>query len=197
MTDQQYPITPPPELVEQWINEEDGFTAKHIATRAAQWGADQELEACCDHMRDLQWGFVERPDGTKIHRAVYLQQSRRPKPPTLNSIALQMLGTIERDAHYLPEITDTIRKALEQLRALESWPMTELFPSAQAVLNAFRAVPDLRDCPSIAAALRAAADQVVPSDAMEPRNNISMAIECQRIRAKLLAIAAELEGTND
>ena len=36
-----------------------------------------------------------------------------PEPPTLNSIALQMLGTIERDAHYLPEITDTIRKALE------------------------------------------------------------------------------------
>jgi hypothetical protein len=31
-----------------------------------------------------------------------------------------MLGTIERDAHYLPEITDTIRKALEQLRALEA-----------------------------------------------------------------------------
>jgi hypothetical protein len=31
----------------------------------------------------------------------------------LTSIALQMLGTIERDAHYLPEITDTIRRALE------------------------------------------------------------------------------------
>ena len=39
----------------------------------------------------------------------------RPKPPSLNSIALQMLGTIERDAHYLPDITDTIRKALEAL----------------------------------------------------------------------------------
>jgi hypothetical protein len=38
-----------------------------------------------------------------------------PEPPTLNSIALQMLGTIERDAHYLPEITDTIRRALEAL----------------------------------------------------------------------------------
>lgn len=32
-----------------------------------------------------------------------------------------------------------------------------LSPAAQAVLNAFRAVADLRDCPSIAAALRAAA----------------------------------------
>ena len=37
---------------------------------------------------------------------------------------------------------------------------TPLSPGAQAVLDAFRAVPDLRDCPSIAAALRAAADQV-------------------------------------
>ena len=27
----------------------------------------------------------------------------------------RVLGTIERDAHYLPEITDTIRRALEQL----------------------------------------------------------------------------------
>jgi hypothetical protein len=44
-----------------------------------------------------------------------LRAARRPKPPSLNSIALQMLGTIERDAHYLPEITDTIRRALEAL----------------------------------------------------------------------------------
>jgi len=112
MTDQQRPLTPPPELVEQWINEEDGFTAGHIATRAAQWGADQELEACC----------LELVDGIgRLHAefpsclAEDIRAARRPKPPTLNSIALQMLGTIERDAYYLPEITDTIRKALEQL----------------------------------------------------------------------------------
>jgi hypothetical protein len=47
---------------------------------------------------------------------------------------------------------------------------------------------------SAAAALRAAADQVVPSDAMEPRNYLPMAIECQRIRAELLNIADELEA---
>jgi hypothetical protein len=34
----------------------------------------------------------------------------------------------------------------------------------------------------------------VPSDAMEPRNYLPMALECQRIRAELLAIAAELES---
>ena len=81
--------------------------------------------------------------------------------------------------------------------------MTDLSPAAQAVLDAFRAVPDLRDCPSIAAAIRAAADQVVPEDffywhglsddffrgyeqGQEHRN--------ESVRTQLLAIAAELEA---
>ena len=50
------------------------------------------------------------------------------------------------------------------------------------------------DMEALAAALRAVADQVVPSDAMEPRNYLPMAMECQRIRAELLAIADELDG---
>ena len=45
-----------------------------------------------------------------------------------------------------------------------------------------------------AAAIRALADQVTPSDAVEPRNNLPMAMECQRIRADILAIATELEA---
>ena len=69
-----------------------------------------------------------------------------------------------------------------------------LSPAAQAVLDAVVSRPSANTRGRIAAALRAAADQVVPSDAMEPRNNIPMAIECQRIRGELLAIAAELEG---
>jgi len=48
-------ITPPPELVQEWVAEiwHEGTPVRvalsdtHIATRAAQWGADQELEACC------------------------------------------------------------------------------------------------------------------------------------------------------
>ena len=102
----QHPITPPPELVQQWINEEDGLTAGHIATQAARWGADQELEACLRHL-----------DAKGHHPTVLdaLRTARRPKPLSLNSIALQVLGTIERDAHYIPEITDTIRQALEAL----------------------------------------------------------------------------------
>lgn len=41
-----------------------------------------------------------------------IKQSRR--SVRLNMAARQMLGTIERDQRYLPEITDTIRQALEQ-----------------------------------------------------------------------------------
>jgi hypothetical protein len=39
MTD---PITPPPELVQKWIREEDGL--QHVATRAAQWGYQQAVK---------------------------------------------------------------------------------------------------------------------------------------------------------
>jgi hypothetical protein len=78
-------------------------------------------------------------------------------------------------------------------------PMT-LSPAAQAVSNAAKSSLDWEAgyLPNAvaAAALKVAADQVAPSDAMEPRNYLPMAIECQRIRAELLAIAAELEGSN-
>jgi len=72
-----------------------------------------------------------------------------------------------------------------------------LSPTAQAVLDASSDAPVgdgwNADRLAIAAALRAAADQVVPSDTVEPRNYLPMAMECQRIRRALLAIAAELE----
>jgi hypothetical protein len=43
MTD--HPITPPPELVREWASE--SLATQNLCDRAAQWGADQELEACC------------------------------------------------------------------------------------------------------------------------------------------------------
>ncbi len=106
-----YPITPPPELVQQWMDDlydEPGqFVSsddKALATRAAQWGADQELEACCEWFKKEGWNSCH-PEA--------LFAARRPKPQTLNSIALQMLATIEKMDVVIPEITDTIRRALE------------------------------------------------------------------------------------
>ncbi len=80
-----------------------------------------------------------------------------------------------------------------------------LSPAAQAVLDAFRNVPDLRDCPSLAAAIRALADQVVPEDYDPPRGlsypekDACIDGECSRnedIRSEILAIAAELKGAD-
>ena len=74
----------------------------------------------------------------------------------------------------------------------EGYSMTNLSPAAQAVLDGFRAVPSLMDGPSIAAALRAAADQVVPTDALYARSCCEFVGE--QCRAQFLVIAAELEA---
>jgi hypothetical protein len=78
--------------------------------------------------------------------------------------------------------------------------MTDLSPAAQAVLDGFRAVPSLMDGPSIAAALRAAADQVVP-ETNGPRSVLDYELgdwdARDDVRYALFAIAAELEGAND
>jgi hypothetical protein len=76
--------------------------------------------------------------------------------------------------------------------------MTEpLSPSARAILNGFRAVPTLMDGPSIAGALRAAADQVVPEPPMIIEGGRTYgawtATIHDDIRRRFLAIAAELE----
>jgi hypothetical protein len=80
---QEHPITPPPELVQQWWHEAalrkyNGADAdKHVTSMAAQWGSDQELEACCEWMKRMgYWG----DDGKAIPA---LRAARRPKPPSL------------------------------------------------------------------------------------------------------------------
>ena len=112
MTD--HPITPPPELVQKWFNQAELATNRiHcIATRAAQWGADQELEACC---RELEYNFM--PDSGSLRAA------RRPKPPSLEKEALKKEACNALDAYIYgnPDHNDkqntynTIRRALEAL----------------------------------------------------------------------------------
>jgi hypothetical protein len=104
------PITPPPELVDKWEEEWHHSHFKHgdvdlspyIATRAAQWGADQELEACCHEVQDMYNG------GSRLRAA------RRPKPPSLKEQALEAL---ERMQDLYPHMgnTKTIRRVLEAL----------------------------------------------------------------------------------
>ena len=109
-----YPIQPSDELVNQCMEMfRSGACFEAICRVSAQWGADQELEACCAHIRDYQWGFVDRPDGTKMHRAVDLEFARRPKQPSLKE---QALALVNSNKPYLDDTAmDIIRRALEAL----------------------------------------------------------------------------------
>jgi hypothetical protein len=116
----QHPITPPPELVQQWMTEytetkPNCLGTEFIAARAAQWGADQELEACCE------WLKLEGHE----HEHEALLAARRPKPPSLKEEALKGFGTIagivldeySGTTFYeeYKKVTDTICRALEAL----------------------------------------------------------------------------------
>jgi hypothetical protein len=73
---------------------------------AAQWGADQELEACCAFVRCGPWCSEK------------LRAARRPKPPSLKEQALKALKVLPTpEGQVTLDITDlnTIRRALEQL----------------------------------------------------------------------------------
>ena len=107
MAEHKHPITPPPELVRQWIDTDEGGpnVISRIATRAAQWGADQELKACCEWMAD------ETP--TNYINA--LRAARRPKPPSLKEQALKELQMAYDTSDISVVHLDTIRRALEAL----------------------------------------------------------------------------------
>ena len=100
----QHPITPPYELIEEWIKQFKGDHPIYIATQAAQWGADQELEACVEWLEQNQ-GRWEIP--------MALRDARRPKPPSLKEQALEILQRLSK--YQEDSDWDTIRRALEAL----------------------------------------------------------------------------------
>ncbi len=115
MTDFQY--TPPPELVQKWIDDNRDRRGQvpwigGVAIAAAQWAADQELEACCEW---LDRRLFERDEIRQLRAA------RRPKPPSLKQQALDLLKTDLEPGQEVASITlpaksiDTIRRALEAL----------------------------------------------------------------------------------
>jgi hypothetical protein len=100
--------------VQQWLGTYFGTTVTGevsevelaIATQAARWGADQELEAC------ITWLRANGYPGT----AFELNDLRRPrpKPPSLKEQALEALKDIECE-YVIGVTTSTIRRALEAL----------------------------------------------------------------------------------
>ena len=103
MTDQHL-ITPPPELVQQWADMLSHRSDHAVFSLAAQWGADQELEACC------MW--ITREKSVLI--AEELGIARRPKPPSLKEQALEVVTGLEKRWDLQCDLT-LLRRALEAL----------------------------------------------------------------------------------
>jgi hypothetical protein len=107
MNNQRPIITPPPELVTQWCDEDPGGFEMfdRLATKAARWGSDQELEACCEWVsNELSPDIVDS-----------LRTARRPQPLTLKEQALRELGHVYADEKIDGHAYDTIKRALEEL----------------------------------------------------------------------------------
>ena len=107
MTQESYkhPIAPPPELVQQWVDDHFGaYVAvngfhKDLATRAAQWGADQELEACC---KWLEWNHSDL-----LSRELRAARRPEPKQPSLKErLSEAIVDGDERKALKLLEQLD-------------------------------------------------------------------------------------------
>ena len=121
-----YPITPPPELRRQWIDNDDfPFVSgtcdllsitrdrlNSVMDQAVSWGADQELDACCEWFQE----FYKTESWVK-HDLKHFRAARRPKPPSLKEQALLQLDTLNADLAMHGRGCDLsqIRRALEQL----------------------------------------------------------------------------------
>lgn len=128
----EHPITPPPELVQEW--DKEAATApmadqRYIATQAARWGADQqlqfdaeditqawkngadaELEACCEWCADGSLTLAQE-----------LRAARRPKPPSLAEAALEVVTLLRagKCVHRNGDRMNVLTAALERLQELE------------------------------------------------------------------------------
>ena len=117
---QEHPITPPTELVQQWVAEiwHEGTSVQvaasglHIATQAARWGSDQELEACVNYVDNTISG----------NKARALRAIRRPKPPSLKEQALLTLASADGADHPIVATVITADQHALIRRALESLP---------------------------------------------------------------------------
>jgi hypothetical protein len=117
---QQEHIAPPPELIEDWIEIAKPEPWKRppdpnvLCTLATQWGADQELEACCEWVSQFNYDDYSYQERLRAAR-------RRPKPPSLREQALQAAQRFYANGHEdcndeeVKDDFDIIRRALESL----------------------------------------------------------------------------------
>jgi hypothetical protein len=107
---QEHPITPPPELIKQWWDNTHGafYEFEAVATQAARWGADQQLEM------DATWVALQTSNQMSSKRLI---AEMRPKPPSLKKLALATLddAILRGDCITISDALPILRRALEQL----------------------------------------------------------------------------------
>lgn len=116
MTDySQHPITPPASLVEEWYATADNANEdviEGVAVRAARWGADLELEACCKWV-DTPINYEDCRPGEESDQ---LRATRRPKPPSLKEKTLEdfdaLMSELDGAGNY-SNCADRIRHAIQ------------------------------------------------------------------------------------
>jgi hypothetical protein len=104
----EHPITPPPELVQQWWDGTHGalYEFEAVVIQAARWGADQQLEACTTWLLLNGWG--QAING--------LRAARRPKPSSLKEQSIALIDKIQYSKEmWQTDDLDVVRRALESL----------------------------------------------------------------------------------
>jgi len=114
-----HPITPPPELLDQWCMDATLGNWRDIATQAARWGADQELETILEMVGVGQQSLPEEDRYLDGFTVASIRAARRPKPPSLKEQALEALQFVDEKLdlplHNHCNAIHTIRRALEAL----------------------------------------------------------------------------------
>jgi hypothetical protein len=117
----EHPMQPSPEQFGEWLAEAlrqfpagpSGEIAAHVARLAYAAGADAELEACREWLREAKNHGFGYEYGAELARK-YIA-ARRPNPPSLKQQAIQRLDGIEHGAAPSPDDYETIRRALDAL----------------------------------------------------------------------------------
>ena len=110
-----HPITPPASLIRDlWDTHNPDDYVRHVSVEFARWGANQELDACCAWLIDVN-------PVAGIRQAAHLRKTRRPDPSSMKAQALGALGRFNTNAHTqadkMVQDFDLIRRALEKLDA--------------------------------------------------------------------------------
>jgi hypothetical protein len=117
---ENHPITPSPEQVDQWFDDAIRLNSTpkyYIATQAAQWGADQELETILEMVGVGQQSLPEEDRYLDGFTVASIRAARRPKPPSRKEQALEAIGRLCASVIHddLKNDAATIRRALEAL----------------------------------------------------------------------------------